>query len=63
MAFQVDSIDPNERTGWTVLLQGVAHETTPQEAKHVTVESWAGTRERLVRIVCRHVSGRRMTRA
>ena len=63
VAFQVDSIDPNERTGWTVLVQGVAHETTPQEAKHVTVEPWVGTRERLVRIVCRHVSGRRMTRA
>ena len=30
VAFQVDSIDPNERTGWTVLLQGVAHETTPR---------------------------------
>ena len=63
VAFQVDDIDPQERTGWTVLVQGIAHEVTPDEARHLTVEPWAGPRERWVRVVPRNVSGRRLTRS
>jgi predicted O-methyltransferase YrrM/nitroimidazol reductase NimA-like FMN-containing flavoprotein (pyridoxamine 5'-phosphate oxidase superfamily) len=61
VAFQVDSIDASRRTGWTVLIQGVVHETEPQEAEHLTVEPWVGPRQHLVRVVPRHVSGRRLT--
>ncbi len=59
VAFQADSIDPRTHTGWTVLVQGVAHEATPQEADHLTVEPWAGPKQRWVQIVSRHISGRR----
>jgi nitroimidazol reductase NimA-like FMN-containing flavoprotein (pyridoxamine 5'-phosphate oxidase superfamily) len=62
VAFQVDSIDPRHRTGWTVLVQGIAHEATPHEAGHLTVEPWAGPKQRWVRIVTRHISGRRLRR-
>jgi uncharacterized protein len=61
VAFQVDSIDASRRTGWTVLIQGVVHETEPQEAEHLTVEPWVGPRQHLMRVVPRHVSGRRLT--
>ena len=33
VAFQVDSIEAHLRTGWTVLIQGIAHEMAPQEAE------------------------------
>ena len=60
VGFQVDSIDPDHRTGWTVLVQGIAHETTPQEVEHLTVEPWTGPKKHWVRVVPRHVSGRRI---
>lgn len=60
VGFQVDSIDPHDRTGWTVLVQGIAHETTPQEAQEVTLEPWTGPKKHWIRVVPRHVSGRRL---
>jgi nitroimidazol reductase NimA-like FMN-containing flavoprotein (pyridoxamine 5'-phosphate oxidase superfamily) len=60
VAFQADSIDPHQRTGWTVLVQGVAHEATPQEARHLNVEPWTGPKQHWVRVVPRNVSGRRI---
>jgi hypothetical protein len=60
VAFQVDSIDEHHRAGWTVLIQGIAHEMTPQEAAHLTLEPWTGTKQRWLRVVPRHLSGRRL---
>ena len=60
VAFQVDSIDEPHRTGWTVLVQGIAHEMTPQEADHLTLEPWTGPKQRWLRVVPRHVAGRRL---
>jgi uncharacterized protein len=60
VAFQVDSIDEHEHAGWTVLIQGIAHEMTPQEAEHLSLESWAGPKQRWLRVVPRNVSGRRL---
>ena len=31
VAFQVDSIDEARRTGWSVLVQGIAHEASPHD--------------------------------
>ena len=59
VAFQVDSIDAPRRTGWTVLIQGVVHETEPQELQHLTVDPWVGPRQHFFRVVPRQVSGRR----
>jgi nitroimidazol reductase NimA-like FMN-containing flavoprotein (pyridoxamine 5'-phosphate oxidase superfamily) len=60
VAFQVDSIDEHHRAGWTVLIQGIAHEMTPQEAEHLTLEPWTGPKQRWLRVVPRHMSGRRL---
>jgi uncharacterized protein len=62
VGFQVDSIDPHHRTGWTVLVQGIAHEMTPQVAEHLTLESWTGPKQRWLRVVPREVSGLRIGR-
>ncbi len=62
VAFQVDSIEAHHHTGWTVLIQGIAHEVTPQEAQHVTVTPWTGPKQHWLRIMPRHVSGRRIGR-
>jgi nitroimidazol reductase NimA-like FMN-containing flavoprotein (pyridoxamine 5'-phosphate oxidase superfamily) len=60
VGFQVDAIDDSRRLGWSVLVQGVVHEMEPQEAAHLTVEPWVGPRQHFLRLVPRHVSGRRV---
>ncbi len=61
VAFEVDELDLSTRTGWSVLVQGVAHEVPPQEVEHVSVEPWvAGERRQWVRVVPRVVTGRRI---
>jgi nitroimidazol reductase NimA-like FMN-containing flavoprotein (pyridoxamine 5'-phosphate oxidase superfamily) len=58
-SFQVDSIDPFHRTGWSVLVQGFAYETSPAD---VEVEPWdAGPKAHWVRIYAGAVTGRRIT--
>ena len=57
-SFQVDSIDPFHRTGWSVLIQGFAYETSPAD---MTIEVWdAGPKEHWVRIYPGAISGRRI---
>ena len=61
VSFQVDSIDPFRRTGWSVLVQGVAYDATPVEVEHLTVEPWTGgEKQHWVRLVPLEVSGRRI---
>jgi nitroimidazol reductase NimA-like FMN-containing flavoprotein (pyridoxamine 5'-phosphate oxidase superfamily) len=58
-SFQVDIIDPFHRTGWSVLVQGFAYETSPAD---VEVEPWdAGPKAHWVRIYAGAVTGRRIT--
>ena len=62
VAFEVDDIDPDDRTGWSVLVQGIAHEVAPEEVGRAAVHPWAGGEKRQwVRIVPRSISGRRLT--
>jgi nitroimidazol reductase NimA-like FMN-containing flavoprotein (pyridoxamine 5'-phosphate oxidase superfamily) len=57
-SFQVDLIDPFHRTGWSVLVQGVAYETSPAQ---VNVEPWdRGPKAHWVRIFPGAISGRRL---
>ena len=42
VSFQVDAVDPVRRTGWSVLIQGIAQEVAQDEVEHLVVESWAG---------------------
>lgn len=61
VAFQADQFNWDERTGWSVVVQGVAHEVTPQEVEGLHVESWvSGERPQWVRVVPRFVAGRRL---
>ena len=67
VAFEIDSIDPAARRGWSVLIQGPAHHVTSAEqdaVREAGVEPWApGPRELFVRIVPSRITGRRVGRA
>ncbi len=57
-SFQVDSIDPFHRTGWSVLIQGFAYETSPAD---VDVDPWdSGPKDHWVRIFPGAITGRRI---
>lgn len=61
VAFEADFVDPVRRTGWSVLVRGVAYEATPWEVDHIGLESWlAGAKAHWVRIVPASITGRRI---
>ena len=65
VAFQVDEIDPATRTGWSVLVVGMAGELTdPADLDRVAtlgLQPWApGRRHHVVRLRTELVSGRRI---
>jgi len=65
VAFEIDSVDPIYHEGWSVLVQGRAHEVVdPDELKRaraLPLEPWAaGGRDRFVRIATERMSGRRI---
>jgi nitroimidazol reductase NimA-like FMN-containing flavoprotein (pyridoxamine 5'-phosphate oxidase superfamily) len=64
-AFEIDGIDDGGRTGWSVVVIGVAEEVTnPSEIRRLDqlgLEVWApGPRNHWVRIRARTLSGRRI---
>ena len=68
VAFEVNSIDPAAREGWSVLIHGPAHHmdtlTEHDLAMKTGVEPWAGgEREHAIRITPHRISGRRIRRA
>jgi nitroimidazol reductase NimA-like FMN-containing flavoprotein (pyridoxamine 5'-phosphate oxidase superfamily) len=65
VAFEIDSLDVSERTGWSVLIQGPAHrvESDPdrKSAELADVQPWPdGDRELFVRIFPSRITGRRI---
>ncbi len=66
VAFEVDDIDPIRRTGWSVLVRGLAEEITSEHRDDLVertraagVEPWApGDRGHWVRIIPHLVTGR-----
>jgi len=64
LSFEVDHFDEALRLGWSVLVQGHAHEVTDErEVKHLEdvthLEPWAaGARDVYVRIAATQISGR-----
>ena len=62
VSFQVDLIDPFHRTGWSVLVQGIADATEHDGDNHaVELESWVGGEKRhWVRVVPAAITGRRI---
>jgi nitroimidazol reductase NimA-like FMN-containing flavoprotein (pyridoxamine 5'-phosphate oxidase superfamily) len=69
VAFETDSYDPDGRSGWSVLVQGVARVVTdPDELDRVQqlgVDPWAvdGDADRVIRITRSRISGRRFVRS
>jgi nitroimidazol reductase NimA-like FMN-containing flavoprotein (pyridoxamine 5'-phosphate oxidase superfamily) len=70
VSFQVDHVDRLTRSGWSVLVQGMAEDITEHRtgeaetrAELLDVRPWAaGEHTRLVRVIPAHVSGRRIPR-
>lgn len=68
VAFEIDEIDAQTRTGWSVMIQGAAHHVDDEEELAVVVqagiEPWpGGERDHFVRIKPSVISGRRIRRA
>lgn len=60
-SFQVDWFDPLHRTGWSVLIQGFAYETS---AAKVSLDPWdGGPKEHWLRVYPGVITGRRLTLA
>lgn len=68
VSFEVDHIDPVSRSGWSIVIEGVAEDTTDlrpgpsvEHSRRVDVDPWAGGDEsRLVRILPTRMTGRRI---
>ena len=61
VAFQIDGFDTVNRTGWSVLVQGIAHEMSESERAELVVQPWAkGDKSLWIQIVPRHITGRRL---
>jgi hypothetical protein len=61
VAFEVDVIDEETHTGWSVVVHGRAEELPRQQSRHPEPAPWAnGPRLHTVRITARHVAGRRL---
>jgi len=60
-SFQIDFVDPIHHTGWSVLVQGIAHRASATEVEHLDIESWAGgEKSHWVRVVPHAITGRRL---
>jgi nitroimidazol reductase NimA-like FMN-containing flavoprotein (pyridoxamine 5'-phosphate oxidase superfamily) len=61
LSFQVDDVDEERHTGWSVLLVGLAHEIDLQSAAVVGLRPWFdGRLEHAVRVVPSSITGRRV---
>ena len=64
VALQIDGVDAGQRSGWTVMVQGVGHDVTDaldlasEHVQTVTVAPWVpGPRPRLLRLVPETITG------
>jgi len=67
VAFEVDEFDMHTREGWSVLVQGPAHDLDEEAertaAQSAGVEPWpGGEREHFIRIIPARITGRRIRR-
>jgi nitroimidazol reductase NimA-like FMN-containing flavoprotein (pyridoxamine 5'-phosphate oxidase superfamily) len=62
VAFEVDSVDPESRCGWSVVVHGTARDITGHDgpARQLAARPWTGSKDFLVRISARSVTGRRV---
>jgi len=66
VAFEADHYEPEQRVGWSVMIQGLAHVVTEadelEKTRELTLESWAleGAADRYVRLIPNVVTGTRI---
>jgi nitroimidazol reductase NimA-like FMN-containing flavoprotein (pyridoxamine 5'-phosphate oxidase superfamily) len=61
VSFELDQINPGSRTGWSVLVSGVAYEAMPDETARLHLEPWSDGEKRLwIRLLPRTVTGRKI---
>lgn len=61
VSFQVDLIDPVHRSGWSVLVRGIASQVTDREVEHLIVDTWApGDQHHWIRVLPFAITGRRI---
>jgi len=65
VVFEVDHGDPSVRTGWSIIIRGIAEEIWQTDdleaARETDLRPWApGTRDHYVRIIPRSMTGRRI---
>lgn len=71
VSFEVDEIDEVHRSGWTVVVLGMAEDVTDhvgdvtaERSRNLGVEPWApGEKSRLVRIIPARITGRQLSPA
>lgn len=63
VALEVDAIEPRTRCGWSVVIHGTARDITRFDSaeRQAAVETWAGSKDFLVRITPRTITGRRVS--
>ena len=59
VAFQIDAVDEARRAGWSVLVQGIAHEASPHDLGAVDPEPWTEAGPYWIQVVPRSITGRR----
>lgn len=62
VAFEVDHIDPQAKTGWSVVIHGQARDITPYDGlqRQRAAQPWTGSKDFLIRITPRSITGRRV---
>lgn len=62
VAFEVDSVDPASRSGWSVVVHGSARDISRYDtrARQLAPQPWTGAKDFLVRISPRTITGRRV---
>jgi nitroimidazol reductase NimA-like FMN-containing flavoprotein (pyridoxamine 5'-phosphate oxidase superfamily) len=66
VVFEVDRIDVEARSGWSVVVRGTAHDISHFDSPGLRAQSevpWTGPKESLVRITVESVTGRRVSSA
>lgn len=62
VAFEVDSVDPRAQSGWSVVVHGTARDISRYDTppRQLAAQAWTGSKDFLVRISPRTVTGRRV---
>ena len=61
VTFQVDAFDPDLRTGWSVMIHGIATDATTEQSERVAVHPWSpGIKQWWVQILPALITGRRI---